>query len=136
MKTHFSLAIVALFATASLVGMTDAASARGFQRHVTAQGAYGRGYHKDVDRHCSGGACSGHRSVQSNRGYGWTSDHDRSCANGSCNASSTVRANNGNVWTRSRGVTNNGDGSASWYSNASGPNGSVSRNGTVTRPQD
>lgn len=136
MKSYLSIAILAMFATTSMVGMSDAASARGFHRHVTAQGAGGRGYSKDVERNCAAGACSGHRSVQTNQGYGWTTDHSRACANGSCNGSTTVHANNGNSWTRDRGVTTNGDGTARWYSNTSGPNGSVSRNGTVNRPQD
>ena len=136
-KPFFSVAVVALFAAASLAGMTDSAAARGFHRTVSAQGANGHGYTKNVDRQCSGGACSGQRSVQTNQGYGWTSDHNRSCANGSCTGSTTVTGNNGKTWTRSGGATNNGDGSASWYSNTTGPNGgTVSRSGSASGPQD
>jgi hypothetical protein len=131
----FSFAAAALIATVSF--STDPAlAARGFHHSVHAQGAYGRGYDKHVDRFCSGGTCTGHRSLQTNRGYGYTSDRTRSCADGSCNSSTTVRGNNGNTWTRDRGITNNGDGSLNWYSNTTGPNGTVSRSGSRSGPQD
>ncbi|GAA0556765.1 hypothetical protein [Rhizomicrobium electricum] len=131
-----SFAVAALVAAFSFSATTDAAMAgRGFHRSVHAQGAYGRGYDKHVDRSCAGGTCTGHRSLQTNRGYGYTSDRYRSCANGSCNSSTTVRGNNGNTWTRDRGVTNS-DGSLNWYSNTTGPNGSASRSGTWSGPQD
>lgn len=138
MKTTFrSVALLSLFAAFSFAATIDAASAaRSYHRTTWAQGYYGRGYVKHVDRSCGGGTCEGHRSVQTNRGYGYTTDHSRSCANGSCNSSTDVTGNNGRSWSRDRGITNNGDGTASWYSNTSGPNGgTVSRSGTVSRPQ-
>jgi len=134
MKTPFlCAALVVLFSTASFVATFETASARGYHRTSRAQNSNGRGYVKHVDRNCGGGTCTGHRSVQTHGGYGYTADHSRSCANGSCNSTSSVTGNNGDIRTRSRGITNNGDGSASWYSNASGPNGSISRSGTATR---
>jgi hypothetical protein len=140
MKTQiFSFALVALFAAGIFAGTADIAAARGFHRSVSAQGANGHGYTKNVNRNCSGGTCNGQRSVQTNQGYGWTSDHNRSCADGSCSGSTTVTGNNGKTWTRNSGATANGDGTGSWYSNTSGPNGgSKSSSGTWSRsnPQD
>lgn len=140
MKKHiFSFALVALVATGSFVAIIDsAAAARSYHRSVSAHGPY-RGYHKNVDRNCAGGACTGHRVVQTDRGYGYNADRYRSCGNGSCNSSTTVRANNGNTWTRDRGVTRNGDGSGNWYSNTTGPDGgNIQRSGSWNRsnPQD
>jgi uncharacterized low-complexity protein len=127
-----SLTAAALVAAVSF--SADAAMAgRSFHRAVHAQGAYGRGYDKHVDRSCAGGTCTGQRSLQTNRGYGYTADHTRSCADGSCNSATTVHGNNGNTWTRDRGVTNS-DGSLNWYSNTTGPNGTVSRSGSRSGP--
>jgi hypothetical protein len=138
-KQLFSVAVMAIFASTSLALSVDQASARGFHRTVSAQGSNGRGYTKNVNRNCSGGTCTGERSVQTNGGYGYTSSHNRTCASGSCTGSTTVTGNNGNVWTRSGGATNNGNGTGNWYSTTTGPNGgSVSRSGSVSvnPPQD
>ena len=132
-KQFLSLAVMAIFASASLAVTAEQASARGFHRSTSVQGSQGHGYNKTVDRSCNGGACTGSRSVQTNSGRGYTSSHARSCANGSCSSSTTVTGNNGNVWTRSGGATRNGDGSAQWYSTTTGPNGgTVARSGSVS----
>lgn len=122
-----SAAVLALFACTSFALSVDQASARGFHRSVSVQGSHGRGGTKDVNRQCSGGHCTGERSVQTNGGYGYTSDRDRNCSGGTCTATTTATGNNGKTWTRSGSATNNGDGSADWYSTTTGPNG-----GTVT----
>ncbi len=121
--TRAFLTITTAVAVLTAMSATPA-MARGPHGHsVSIQGSNGRGatQTRSVDR--QPGSATTSRSLQTNSGRGYQSTRTASSGDGSYNSSRTTTANNGQSVNRTTTATNNGDGTASFNSTATGPNG-------------
>ncbi|WP_420138255.1 hypothetical protein [Sphingomonas sp.] len=98
------------------------------------QTADGRGYRHERSREYGPGFYSADRSTQFNNGRGATTTRDARWGAGQFNGSRTTTFNNGNIFARTLSATNNGDGTATYSSTRSGPQGGTRTvSGTVPR---
>jgi len=128
------------FATLLVAGATLAASfaalpaaAQTHSGSVTAQGPYRGGTAaRSVSRQPGSTAVT--RGVQTNAGYGATTTRGGSWANGAYSGGATHTTNSGKTFGRSTSATANGDGTASYSSTVTGPNGQgATVSGTVSK---
>ncbi|MEO6216646.1 MAG: hypothetical protein ABIO86_11490 [Sphingomonas sp.] len=110
------------------------AMARGPHGHVrTIQGANGHGLVQSRSVSRQPGSATATRSLQTNSGRGYQSTRSASWGDGSYNSSRATTANNGQTVNRTTTATNNGDGTASYGTTVTGPNGnSRGVSGTVS----
>jgi len=98
------------------------------------QTSNGRGYRHERSRDYGPGHYSADRSTQFNNGRGATTARDATWGDGNFNGSRTTTLNNGNSFGRTTSATNNGDGTASYSTTLTGPQGgSRTVSGTVPR---
>lgn len=98
------------------------------------QTSNGRGYRHERSRDYGPGHYSADRSTQFNNGRGATTARDANWGDGNFNGSRTTTLNNGNSFGRTTSATNNGDGTASYSSTVTGPQGATRTvSGTVPR---
>ncbi|WP_157221147.1 hypothetical protein [Flavisphingomonas formosensis] len=94
----------------------------------------GRGYRHERSRDYGPGHYSADRSTQFNNGRGATTSRDANWGDGSFNSNRTTTLNNGSSFGRTTSATNNGDGTASYSSTVTGPQGATRTvSGTVPR---
>lgn len=94
----------------------------------------GRGYTTSRDRNYGPGHFDSSRSLQTNDGRGVTASRDAQWGNGSYNGSRQIATNDGRTASRVTTATNNGDGTASYSTTLTGPNGqSRTVSGTASR---
>lgn len=126
--------------TTLVAGVTLAASVAALpaaaQTHsgsVTAQGPYrGATAARSVSRQPGSTAVT--RGVQTNAGYGATTTRGGSWANGAYTGGATHTTNSGKTFGRSTTATANGDGTGSYSSTVTGPNGQAATvSGSVSR---
>jgi hypothetical protein len=92
----------------------------------------GRGYRQERSRDYGPGHYSSDRSIQFNNGRGATTSREANWADGSYNSNRTTTLNNGSSFNRATSAINNGDGTASYSSTITGPQGTTRTvNGTV-----
>jgi hypothetical protein len=128
MNKMFALAAAA----ACVVAMSGDANA--FQRHSTFTGPNGNSRSVDSAGSCSGGTCSYNRTVTGPRGGTRTRSGSASNTGGgaSWQRGGTATGPNGNTVIYGGSGSCSG-GTCSYQGGASGPNGSVSHSGTVSR---
>lgn len=104
------------------------ASARTRSGAVSVQGPYRGGTaSRSVSR--QPGSSSVSRGWQTNSGHGGTTTRGGSWSNGTYNGGATHTLNNGKTFGRTTTATANGDGTATYSSSVTGPNG---QSGTVS----
>lgn len=124
----FALAFVAgATIAASLAAAPAEAQRRGGSISVQGSGGRGGTLSRSVNR--QPGSTSVTRGILTNSGMGATTTRGGSWANGTYSGGATHTTNNGTTWGRSTSATANGDGTGSFSSTATGPNG---RSGTVS----
>jgi hypothetical protein len=94
----------------------------------------GRGYRHSRSGNYGPGYASAERSTQLNNGRGATTSRGATWADGAFNGSRTTTLGNGNSFGRTTSAAHNGDGTASYSSTVTGPQGATRTvNGTVPR---
>jgi hypothetical protein len=94
----------------------------------------GHGYRHSRSRDYGPGHYSADRSTQFNNGRGATTARDANWGDGSFSGSRSTTLNNGDSFGRTTSATNNGDGTASYSTTVTGPQGgSRTVSGTVPR---
>jgi len=103
-------------------------------RSVSVQGAHGHGYSRSRDIQRQPGQVSAHRSLQTNGGRGYQASRNAQWGNGNYNGARQIATNDGRSASRMTSATNNGDGTASYASTLTGPNGGTRTiSGTAVR---
>jgi hypothetical protein len=119
---------------ALVIGTVPAEAQRTRGHSVSIQGSNGRGAIQSRSIARQPGAASATRSIQTNGGRGATTTRDASWSDGTYSSNRATTTNSGKTFGRSTTATNNGDGTASFSSTGTGPNGQSSTvSGTVTR---
>ena len=121
--TKAFLTITTAVAALAAISTTPAMARNPHGHSVSVQGSNGRGatQTRSVDR--QPGSATTSRSLQTNSGRGYQSTRSATSGDGSYESSRTTTANNGQAVNRTTTATNNGDGTASFGSTVTGPNG-------------
>ena len=130
---QFTTIIVSTLAIAASISTAEARN-RSFQyshsRNV--QGPNGRGLHSSYNASRGGGQAAMSRNVQTNDGRGFSSQRGYQAQDGQFHGYTSHVTNDGKSWGRSTSATANGDGTATYHRNMTGPNGgSASWSGTI-----
>jgi len=121
--TRAFLTITTAVAALAAVSTTPAMARNPHGHSISVQGSNGRGATQTRSVSRQPGSSSTSRSLQTNSGRGYQSSRSASWGDGSYDSSRTTTANNGQSVNRTTTATNNGDGTASFDSTATGPNG-------------
>lgn len=120
--------------SAALVAASTPAVAGPRGHVISVQGANGRGAVQTRSISRQPGSATATRSLQTNSGRGATTTRDASWSDGTYTSNRTTTTNSGKTFRRTTTATNNGDGSASFGTTATSPNGQTRGvSGTVSR---
>lgn len=132
-KRQFAIAFLSMLAAAGTISTAEARS-RSFQHSYSrsVQGPNGRGFHHDYNASRGGGQAAMSRNIQTNDGRGLSSQRGYQVQDGQFHGATSHVTNSGKSWGRSTSAVANGDGTATYQRDITGPNGgSASRSGTI-----